>query len=342
MGRFMILMSGATGFLGSYLLFRLVKEGHKVRAIKRTSSNFNQVKLAFDFWNMGFFKSFDQYNQLIEWVDADITEVADLALHFEGVEEIFHLSAVVSFQGKDKDAVMEANLGATKNMVNLALSKNIEKFHFVSSIASLGRATKEFVDENDFIAQKSYSSIYAVSKYMSELEVWRAYSEGLMGVIVNPGVVIGSAVEENEVTRIFRLLQKGFNYYTSGVNGYVDVRDVADFLYELSRKEEKYNERYVLVSENISYKDLFSYVDKGFGIQKAKKEANYKLSYLVSVVDRIRAFITRSNPIITPELLKLATSKFYYNNSKAKKALNKEFISIAESVSDTCNYLKMH
>ena len=336
----MILISGATGFLGSYLLYRLIKEGHKIRAVKRTSSNFKQVKIAFDFMNKGHFKDFDSYQEKIEWIDADLTELDDLKPAFQDVSEVFHLSGVVSFQAKDKLAVLSGNVGATKNMVNLSLQNGIKRFHFASSISSLGRGNEAQVDESDLSTQKSSNSIYGMSKLMSELEVWRAFNEGSKGIIINPGVVIGPAIEENDISKIFRLLQKGFNYYTTGINGYVDVRDVADFMYEMSRDEELFNERYLLVSENVSYKDLFALVDAGFGLQNVKKEANDEMSRLVSLADRLRAFVTRSNPIITAELLRLATSKYYYDNSKVKKALNKEFISIGQSVADTCEYLK--
>jgi nucleoside-diphosphate-sugar epimerase len=336
----MILISGATGFLGSYLLFRLLKEGHQVRAIKRSSSNLKQVKLAFDFLNQNEFSDFESYNQQIDWVDADLTCLADLKTCFHGIDEIFHLSAIVSFQGKEKDYLLNVNVGATKNMTDLALENGVNKFHFVSSIASLGRGDKETIDESEFSHHKKQGSVYGISKYMSELEVWRSYKEGLKGVIVNPGVVIGPAVEENEVSKIFRLIQKGFKYYTKGVNGYIDVRDVADFLYELSRDEKLYNERYILVSDNVSYKELFQQMYKHFEIPTKAKEANYFLSYLVSILDRFRAFISRSNAIITPELLKLATSRYYYNNSKVINALKKDFIEVEKSVADTCQFLK--
>jgi dihydroflavonol-4-reductase len=336
----MILLSGATGFIGSYFLFSLLAEGKSVKAIRRESSSLNQVKLAFDCMNNGKFKDFDTYMSNIDWCYADLLNFADLESCFENVDEVFHLAAGVSFQGNVAQDIIHNNLQTTRNMLHQCQLHGVHTFHFCSSIAALGRGDKAKIDEQDFNQHKKFSSAYALSKYLSEMEVWRAYQEGMQGVVVNPGVVIGPAVDEQEVSKIFRMIQKGFSYYTNGVNGYVDVRDVASFFLHLSQDSSTWKQRYILSSENVSYEFLFKRIAAAFELQTNFREAGKPLGKLVHYMDSIRSFFMGRKAVITTQLLKLVYSKHFYDNQKVRKATGRDFISIGDSVAFMCQHLK--
>src|SRR5204862_1154488 len=100
------------------------------------------------------------------------------------------------------------------------------------------------------------NSIYSISKYNAEREVWRGVQEGLNAVIVNPSIIIGPGNWTTGSSNIISSASKGMKYYTHGVTGFIDVRDVSRCMILLMENEIK-NERFILCSENIAYKDFF-------------------------------------------------------------------------------------
>ena len=222
----MILVTGGTGLVGAHLLYDLTSSGKKVRAIKRTSSDISVVKKVFSYY------SADSENLLknIEWVNAELSDVYSLLDAMEGVQEIYHCAAMVSFEKKKEEEMMKINIEGTANMVNAALAKSVSKFCHVSSIAALGRDEKGgFISEETFWKSSPDNSNYSISKYGAEREVWRAAEEGLNVVIVNPSLIIGGGNWTQSSSNMFSKGYKGIKYYSSGENGFIDVRDVSAF-----------------------------------------------------------------------------------------------------------------
>src|SRR6476469_2899880 len=155
----MILVTGASGFLGAELVVQLLQTHFKVRCIKRKTSIIPaQLK---------------PFAEKIEWLDADILDFADLEEAFDGVTHVYHCAAVISFS-KDKEAVMKAiNVTGTANVVNLCNAYAIKKLVHVSSIAALGNPKAgELTTEKDFWDAYDKNGTYALTKYQAEMEVW--------------------------------------------------------------------------------------------------------------------------------------------------------------------------
>ena len=112
----------------------------------------------------------------------------------QGIEDIYHCAAIVSFDPRKKEAMLHFNPESTVNVVNQALVQDIRKLVHVSSIAALGRTgdPKKEMDEEAEWEDSKYNSAYALSKYLAEMEVWRGMGEGLNAVIVNPGIILGA------------------------------------------------------------------------------------------------------------------------------------------------------
>ena len=130
----MILVTGGTGFVGSHLLYHLVVAGENVRAIKRPTSSMESCKIIFGYYT----KDISELFSKIEWVDADLLDVDELYNAMHGVNRVFHAGALVSFDSRRKNEVVEVNQKGTANLVNISLELGIDKFCFVSSIAALG------------------------------------------------------------------------------------------------------------------------------------------------------------------------------------------------------------
>ena len=134
--------------------------------------------------------------------------------------------------------MMTANIAGTTNLVNVAIQKKVNNFCHVSSIAAIGRADNDKpIDENTIWKASKRNSNYAVSKYGAEREVWRGMEEGLNAVIVNPSILLGPGELNSGTGKLISTVLNGLKFYTTGTNGYVDVRDVAKVMIELVDKK---------------------------------------------------------------------------------------------------------
>lgn len=328
----MIFVTGGTGLVGSHLLYDLVRSGKSVRALKRKHSNIAQVEKVFSYYT----PSSKELAKQIEWVDADLMDVYSLMEVLEGVEYIYHCAAVVSFEPKHQQEMMRSNIEGTTNLVNAALSKNIKKFCHVSSIATLGREEHEpLITETMFWKASPDHSNYAVSKYGSEREVWRAAGEGLNVVIVNPSLIIGAGNWQQSSSNMFSKAYKGIRFYTDGVSGFVDVRDVSALMIRLTESDIS-NQRFILNSENASFRHYFDLIHDAFGKPRSILKAGKFLSSFAWRAEKIKYFLTGATPLITKETARSAHRISFFSNSKILAVFpDYQFISLKESVNAT-------
>lgn len=326
----MILVTGGTGLVGSHLLFKLVQQNESVRAIIRKKEKIEKVKKVFSFYS----NDSDALIQKIEWVKGDMLDLYSLEEAFVGIRQVYHCAAEVSFDGREKNLIINANVQGTENVVNQCLRHKIEKLCHVSSIASLGESLNgEFIDENAKWSSTKNRSSYAVSKYKSEMEVWRGIQEGLNAVIVNPSVILGPGFWNAGIGSLFVKAAKGMKYYTQGETGFVDVRDVVDCMIRLMQSPIN-AERFVLNSENLGYKQLFYLLANEMKVDKPKYEATKnKLTFAV-FLDFIANKLNIKKREITYDIIRASLSKSKYSNKKINEAINPTWISIETSVRD--------
>ncbi len=331
----MILVTGGTGLLGSHLLYDLSKGDKKMRALYRRKNHIQKTREIFSYYT-------DKSQELIdniEWVKADVNDITQIDLALDGISEVYHCAGVVSFNKKDHDKIMKTNVEGTANMVNLSLEKNIEKFCHVSSIASFGRPEKNTttIDESVQREENERSSIYSQSKYLAELEVWRAIEEGLNAVIINPSTIIGSGNWQSGSSALFPRIWKGLTYYTEGINGFVDVRDVVKIMKTLMEKN-IFRDQYIVVSENISFKELINNIAQNLDINGPNVKANKFLSSLAWRMETLRCHLTGKEPVITRESARIALDQQRYSNKKIRELLNLDFIPIQKSVQEVSRH----
>lgn len=328
----MILVTGGTGLVGSHLLFDLIQSGENVRALKRDSSSAELVKKIFSIYSSDADLLFDK----IEWMKGDITEIYSLYEAMQDVEKVYHAAAVVSFHAADYNEMMKINVDGTANVVNACLHKNIKKLCFVSSIATLGRKDNdELIDEETRWKNSITNSAYSISKYGAEREVWRGITEGLSAVIVNPAVIIGPGDWRKGSSQIFEQVWNGLRYFTNGMNGYVDVRDVVKCMIYLMNSEVS-NSRFIVSSENLSYFELFSMIAEDLGKKKPSVKANAFLSQLAWRLEWFRSKLTGKKPLITKETARTAFQRYQYSTEKIKKTTGIKFIPIHLSIQENC------
>ncbi|MCF8236210.1 MAG: NAD-dependent epimerase/dehydratase family protein [Bacteroidales bacterium] len=332
----MIFVTGGTGLVGSHLLFELAKTDEKIRALKRPTSNIALVRKVFSYYN----SNADHLFERIEWVDGDILDIYSLLDALDMVEYVYHCAASVSFDSKEKETVLKTSIEGTANLVNACLEKGIKKLCHVSSIAALGRATgNESVDENTHWKTSRNNSVYAIGKYGAEREVWRGTEEGLDAVIASPSIILGPGKWEEGSSTFFTSVHKGMKFYTEGVNGFVDVRDVVKAMILLLKSDIK-NERFILNAENISYKKLLFTIARELEVKPPSIKATKFLSEIAWRAEKIRSLITGSTRLITRETANTAIHKYYYSNHKIRDRLDFDFMPVEQSIVDTAALYK--
>lgn len=335
----MILVTGGTGMVGSHLLYFLLKDGQTVRAIRRKSSDLKAVKEVFSFYSETPENREGLFNK-IEWVDADITEIPSLSEAFEGITQVYHAAALISFRSKEYFKLKKANIEGTANVVNLCLTNNVQKLIYVSSIATLGEE-----DNGNLISEKTEwnpdneNSVYSITKYGAEMEVWRAIQEGLNAVIVKPGVIIGSGHWTHGSGMIFNSVARGIPFYTSGGIGIVDVKDVVKAMILLMQNP-VINESFVLVGKSIYYRELISEIALNINKRPPNKKAPKWALMLFSKLDWILALLFNKSRKLPTSTVRSLYKVAFYDTSKIEKELNFSFTPYKETLARVAkNYL---
>lgn len=317
-----ILVTGGSGLVGNELIKQLLSAGYKVRAIYHTTP----INLS---------------HPDLEIVKCDILDVITLEEILQSVSNVYHCAAIVSYNPKDKRKILKINVEGTANIVNACLGAKIEKLVYVSSVAALGRIRdEEMITEKMNWSEETSNSTYGKSKYFAEMEVWRGIAEGLKAVIVNPSLIIGGENWEHSSSAIFKKAYEEFKWYTEGVSGFVDVRDVARAIILLMNSDIT-SERFILNAENVSYHEIFSSIAKCFKKKPPYKKVTPFLAEMIWRIEKIKSAFTGLTPLLTRETVRTAQAKVYFDNSKILEALpGFEFTKIKDAIEFTCATLK--
>jgi nucleoside-diphosphate-sugar epimerase len=300
-----VLVTGASGFVGSHLTRYLSGKGEQVKALYNSRQPSEDMKAL----------------PGVTWHRCDLLDIYDIEEVMQDVTEVYHCAAIVSFHGRDKEKLKHFNVEGTANVVNEALERGVRKMVYVSSIASLGRSKEgaEITEEEQW-EESRYNSVYAESKHAAELEIWRGQGEGLNAAIINPGIIIGEGDWDNGSAALVKVVHSEFPYYTHGINAWVDVQDVARAMYMLMKSEIS-GERFILSAGNFSYKEMFTMMAEAMGKKPPHKPAGKLMSAIVWRLSALKSMLTGKPATITKETAMVAQRKALYNNTKLTSIL---------------------
>jgi dihydroflavonol-4-reductase len=321
----MILLTGCNGSLGSQLATRLVSEGHTIKGYVRPGADLSMIP--------------QEIKVQVEWCSGNLFDSYALGNALDGVDQVIHTAAVVSFAPSRIKEMFRTNVEGTAVLVNESLCAGVKQFIHISSIAALGRPIgKSHIDETDLWVESEGNTNYAKSKYLAELEVYRGFEEGLNGFVLNPSVILSPGDVEKSSTKLFGYVLKEGEYYTEGDLNYVDVRDVCNILMLLMKKQVN-GERFILNGGQISYKYFFDKVAKEFGKRPPAKKASTWKKELIWRIEYLRSLISGAEPLITKETARLSGNHHQYDNRKIKELLSYDFHAIDDSISWVCQEL---
>lgn len=321
----MILVTGGSGLVGKELISQLLAKGETVTAIynKTTLPSFNSA--------------------LLQQVQCNILDPAGLEeiMRQYDIQQVYHCAALVTFSPARKYELFKVNIEGTANVVNASLVTGVKKMVHVSSVAALGRIREHvIINESMNWTEETSNSNYGKSKYLAEMEVWRGIAEGLDAVIVNPTMILGDGDWNQSSVQLFKNVYNEFPWYSDGVTGFVDVRDVAKAMIALMESDTS-GERFIINAEDRSYKDVFTLIARAFGKKPPHKKVTPFLAQLVWRMEAVKGLFSGKDPLVTKETAKTALATVHFDNSKLKKFIpGFTYTALEESIQHTCNVLQ--
>lgn len=312
----MILITGASGLLGSQISLDLLRKGEKLKLFYHSSNSKDKLIKYFNHFEL----NPNIISENIEWFQGDVRSLHDVESAMIDCESVIHCAALVSFSKRKFNLLFQINREGTSNCINIALKLGVKRFVYISSTAAIGSDSEKNEqikrETNHWNGNEKVSS-YSLSKYSAEKEVWRGIEEGLNAVILNPSVIFGAGSWDDSSLKILRTIKGGLKYYTSGANAFVDARDVSEIVVRLLNVDIK-GERFLLTGTNIAFKDLFFIIADRLKVKRPSVLAGTFLTGLAWRMDSFRCFFTRKEPTITKESAASSQSTQIYSSEKIK------------------------
>ncbi len=327
MSKPLILLTGATGFLGSYILQELIEQGYTVRALRRTPKALPWIP--------------ESILRQADWKEGDVLDVVSLEEALSGVDAVIHAAAVVSFHPSERKRMYQVNGEGTANMVNMALEAGVRRFIHISSVAALGRTENEStVSEESKWEDNPIQTHYARSKFKAELHAWRGMAEGLEGLILNPSTILGYGDWNSGSCGLFRQTFRGFPWYTDGINGFVDVRDVARAT-RLALESTISEQRFVICAENWHFRDLQQAMADTFGVKGPTRKATPFLLGIAWRMAMLKGWISGKPELLSKESARVGISRTRFDNQKFLTAFPSfQYRPLRETLAEACQRYK--
>jgi len=316
-----ILITGATDFVGSYILRLLLKKGyHRLYATHSANSTFDLLS------------EVKQHVHWIEWdPDGDILFGDDLP----ELDVIIHTATLISFYKSDRAKLFQLNIEGTSSVVDFALAADVKRFIHISTAAALGGGSDKLIDESTPWVDHTELSDYAVSMQYAEREVYRGMMEGLEAVILSPAMVLGGGYWDQQPLSLFGLIYNGVAYYPKGSTGIVDVRDVAQMASLMIDDDDYLGQKIILSAEQMSLKSIFELIASALSVSPPSKPLSSASATLARYYDFFKAKWTAQERIITKQSIAIAQHNYRYDNSRSKSVDKFSYRPIRESIVET-------
>ena len=315
-------ITGANGFVGSYLIRALLSRGYKhISALHRPGCRMGMV---------------EDLKDRIRWVAGDLFDFDLLAKEMNQANIVIHAAAMISFLRRDMKAMLKANVEGTAHVINAALEGRVDKFLHISSVAALGRSDEnQLIDENTQYSPSSLNTGYGLTKHLAEMEVYRGVSEGLNATILNPSMIMGAGYWDTGTARIIDTVYRGLKFYPTGSSGYVDVRDVARMSIDMLEKD-LMKTNLICCAASLPIREMLGMICSIFDLRPPHIKLSPALREGAWRLERIRAFVMRTKPLLTRETLRTSSYHFKFDNTKSCRDLDFRYTPITDTIRDTC------
>ena len=305
----MIVVSGASGMVGSQIALALIEAGiGPVRGLYRSKASLDSARRSWEFQGFG-----PRWSE-VEWVRADLEDPLEVEAALEGADYAVHAAALVSFRKKDEHLMLRGTPLLAEHMVNAALHQGLKGLINISSVAVL-QGTELPLDESADPQRKGLNA-YARSKFDAEMQARRGEAEGLNVLILNPSVILGLPFWADGSSRLLRSASKGLPAVPGGSTGWVDLRDVAAAVVH-GLRQPSWGERFILSGSNQAFETFYGGVADRLGKRRAPVlRARWPFELAWRLLAGVQA-LGGPTAQLTRDSVRAATSTVGYQNRKA-------------------------
>ena len=322
-----VLVTGANGFLGSWITRALVNEGHEVHALIRPNSDVSELE-----------------GVSCKFVHGDVTDIHSLLEVFKGIDSVFHLAGVIAYKKSDRALMEKVNVQGTANVVEVCRECKVRRLVYLSSVVAIGggRHQYEILDEKSQFNVHDLNLGYFETKHKAEEIVKAACDKGeIDAVILNPSTIYGSGDAKKGSRKMqVKVAQGKFKFYTSGGVNVVAVEDVVEGILAAWKKGRS-GERYILSGENLLIKDLFAMIAKEAGVEPPPHHLPDQILHVVGTVGDYLESMGFKGPL-SRENAWTATMFHWFDSSKAQKELGFKPRPAKEAIHNSVQWMKDH
>jgi len=321
-----ILITGASGFVGSAIAIAARHAGYRVRVLVRAASPRGNIQPGDDV------------------VIGDIRDRASLAEALRGVRYLIHAAADYRLWSRTPSEIITTNAEGTRCVMEEALRAGVERIVYTSSVATIALRDDMPADESSPLSEHDAIGAYKKSKVIAERLVEEMVQrQRLPAVIVNPSTPIGPRdVKPTPTGRIIVEAARGRMpaFVDTGLN-LVHVDDVAaGHLAALARGT--IGERYILGGENVYLRDMLAEIARVVGRKPPRVRLPIAPLYPLAVVAEGVGLITGREPFLTLDGLRMARHHMFFNDAKARRELGYSTRPYREGIADAITWFRRH
>ena len=321
----MVLLTGASGFVGSAVARRLRAAGFPVRALVRTTSPVAHLS------DLG-----------LDFVTGDLRDADSVRRAMAGIRYLFHVAADYRLWARNPDELTQTNVAGTRLLMQEAMRAGVERVVYTSSVATLAARTDGVsADETMPLTEDKAIGVYKRSKVAAERAVEALIAEGLPAVIVNPSTPIGPRdVKPTPTGRIIVEAASGRMpaFVDTGLN-MVHVDDVAEGHFAAFERG-RIGERYVLGGQNATLADILATVAGVVGRRPPRiripRQALMPFAHVTEAVARV----TGREPMLTRDGLRMSKNKMFFSSAKAEAELGYRARPYREGITDAIEWFR--
>ena len=321
------LVTGANGFLGSWVVRKLLQQGLDVRIIHRAKSDLSELE-----------------GLAVEKVVGDVTDLVSLKKAMAGVDHVFHAAGVVGYKRSERITMERVNVGGTDNVLKAIAHSNVENLLYVSSVVAVGASQdgRRPLNENDPYNMRQFNFGYFETKHDAEKLVLNfAKHSKIRTVIVNPSTIYGASDGKKSSRKVqVKVAQGKFKFFTSGGVSVVHVEDVVNGIWSAFEKG-RHGERYILSGENVTIKQLFTMIAETAGVQPPTVFLNDTCVKTLGKVSDLLDSVGLKGPL-NSESAYNSILFHWFDHSKAKTELGFQPRPAREAIAASVNWMKEH
>lgn len=319
-----VLVTGATGFLGGWLVRRLIADGHDVRIIKRPRSSLEELE-----------------GLKLDIKPGDVTDKASLLEACRGVDTVFHLAGLIGYSRAQREAMEQVNVIGTANVIDACEACGVRKLVYASSVVAIGASfdKKPLNEESPYNVAHLHLG-YFDTKHAAENLVRAAVTAGRIdAVMINPSTIYGPADAKKGSRGVQLKVARGkFPLYPPGGVSIVSVEDAIDALIAVWTRGRK-GERYIVSGENLLLEEVFTLIANFAGVKPPSITMPKPLIFAVGKLGDVLEKFGKKGPLNT-ETAWTSTLYHWFDSSKAQKELGLSLKPAAYALEQSVKWMK--